>query len=175
MSVIRGIVKFVHRYMKMHLVALLFCVGNCGANAEQIIGKVIGVSDGDTITVLDDSNTQFKIRLSGIDAPEKSQPFGNVSKRHLSDLCYAKKAIVDWRKLDKYKRVIGKVYCDGKDSGLEQVRGGLAWWYQKYAKDQLPEDRILYRDAELMASGNQIGLWRSPDRVAPWDWRHGQR
>ena len=100
------------------------------------MGRVVGVSDGDTITLLDTTNTQYKVRLSGIDAPEKKQPFEQVSKRSLSDLVYDKTVAVEWKKKDRYQRIVGKVLLDNVDVNLEQVKRGLAWHYTKYKKEQ---------------------------------------
>ena len=84
----------------------------------------MGIADGDTLTLLDATNTQHKIRLSGIDSPEKGQPFGQVCKKSLSDLAYDRVAVVESTKLDRYGRVIGKVLVNGQDVNLEQVRRG---------------------------------------------------
>lgn len=101
----------------------------CAATLE---GRVVGIADGDTITIVDTTNTQHKIRLAGIDAPEKRQPFGNVSKQSLSDLVFGKQVVVDYQKLDRYDRVVGKVFVDGVNVNLEQVKRGLAWYFKKY-------------------------------------------
>lgn len=97
------------------------------AYAEILSGRVVGIADGDTITVLDNTNTQHKIRLAGIDAPEKKQPFGNNSKKMLSSLVFGKTVDVDWDKRDRYGRLVGKVIIDGVDANLEQIKYGLAW------------------------------------------------
>jgi endonuclease YncB( thermonuclease family) len=125
------------------------------ALAETLHGRVVGVSDGDTITVLDASNQQHKIRLSGIDAPEKAQPFGQRSKENLSRHVFGREVSVEWHKLDRYKRIVGKVLvaetscreaaCPKTfDVGHAQITVGLAWWYSKYAKDQSREDAHRY-------------------------------
>jgi len=95
--------------------------------ADTIEGRVVGISDGDTITVLDSSKKQHKIRLAGIDAPEKKQPFGQASKVHLSDLVFGKNVVLDCGKTDRYKREICIVMINGQDANLAQVRAGLAW------------------------------------------------
>lgn len=143
--------------------------------ADTFQGKVVGISDGDTITVLDISNTQHKVRLSGIDAPEKKQPFGQVSKKSLSDLVYGKVVLVDWSKKDRYGRTIGKVLINDVDVNLEQLKRGLAWHYKAYQNEQLSEDRLTYAKAEEEASQNKQGLWIEPMPVAPWDWRKRMR
>lgn len=150
----------------------IFCLAGF-AHSETITGKVVGVSDGDTITVLDASKTQHKIRLEGIDAPEKAQPFGQRSKEHLSDQVFGKQVEVVTNKTDKYGRNVGKVLVDGKDANLEQVRSGLAWHYKQYQSEQSAGDRVAYANAETAAKAQKSGLWVDAKPVAPWDWRHG--
>ena len=107
------------------------------AAAATLSGRVIGVADGDTLTVLDGANVQHRIRLCGIDAPEKKQPFGTRSKQNLASLAFAKyPTVVEWTKPDRYGRIVGKVIVDGQDVGLRQIQAGLAWWYRKYAREQ---------------------------------------
>ena len=130
-------------------------------HAATLTGTVVGVSDGDTITVLDANREQHKIRVAGIDAPEKAQPFGQRSKRSLSTLVFGKDVDVQWSKRDRYKRIIGKVLvidptCQRQcpktlDAGLAQVTAGLAWWYRKYAKEQSAEDAQRYELAEQLS------------------------
>lgn len=139
---------------------------------ETLQGKVVGISDGDTITVLDSSKAQHKIRLAGIDAPEESQAFGERSKQHLSDLVFGKAVTVDWNKTDKYGRTIGKVIVNGQDANLSQVREGLAWHYKQYEKEQSIPDRGSYAQAEIDARTRKIGLWYDAVPISPWNFRH---
>lgn len=139
--------------------------------ADILQGRVVGIADGDTITVLDASNTQYKIRLAGIDAPEKKQPFGQVSKKSLSELVYDKSVQVDWSKTDRYGRLVGKVLVNDLDANLEQVKRGLAWHYSKYKKEQVFEDRLMYLHAQRDATEAKLGLWIEPNPIAPWEWR----
>ena len=139
--------------------------------ADTLHGRVVSIADGDTVTVLDASNTQWKIRLMGIDAPEKKQPFGNKSKQQLSDLVFNKQVTIEYHKKDRYGRTIGKIVVDGIDANLEQVKAGLAWHYKKYQNEQLPEDRILYSNAEYQARGDKRGLWVDQNAIPPWDFR----
>lgn len=146
------------------------------ASADTLTGHVVGVTDGDTITLLDASREQHKIRLAGIDAPEKKQAFGQRSKEALSDLAFDKDLTVEWSKKDRYGRVIGKLINKrGQDLNLEQVRSGLAWHYKKYEKEQSPEDRRLYAAAEDAARAKRVGVWSEPNPVAPWDYRKEKR
>lgn len=139
--------------------------------AETLLGEVVGITDGDTITVLDAERKTHKIRLAGIDAPESSQPFGQRSKQSLSDLAYRQRAQVEWDKTDRYGRIIGKVLVSGDDVCLEQIRRGLAWHYKKYEKEQALEDRLAYGKAEEAARQGKVGLWAELGAIPPWEWR----
>ncbi len=156
------------RFANWLLLSLAFA-GSC--NAETIIGRVVGVSDGDTITMLDSGNVQHKIRLGGIDAPESGQAFGSVSKRHLSDLAFGKQAEADCYKTDQYRRSICTVYVGERDAALAQLDAGLAWWYRMYAKEQPPLQRQEYESAEDRAAADGRGLWRDSQPIPPWEWR----
>jgi len=151
------------------ILLLAFCNGSVLADTLQ--GKVVAISDGDTVTVLDSSNTQRKIRLMGIDAPEKKQAFGNRSKESLSDLLFGKQVAVEYFKQDRYGRIVGKIMVDGTDANLEQVRAGLAWHYKQYEKEQTIDDRVAYAHAEEQAKAARKGLWLDLDPIPPWDWR----
>lgn len=146
-----------------------------GAVADTLRGQVVGISDGDTITVLDDTKKQHKIRLSGIDAPEKGQPFGDRSKQSLAGMVFRKQVVVGWHKYDRYRRVIGKVLLDGRDVNFAQVSAGLAWHYKDYQREQSPADRRAYAEAEHKARVAHVGLWRDPSPIAPWDFRRRNR
>jgi endonuclease YncB( thermonuclease family) len=167
------------------MAALAICMAT-GASAGAIVGRVVGVADGDTITVLDANKTQHKIRVGGIDAPEKSQPFGQRSKASMSDLVFGKDVEVVAGKRDRYGRLIGKVMvaapsCAARtcpktlDAGLAQLTTGMAWWYRRYAREQSAEDAGAYAFAEQEARARHAGLWRDPEPTAPWDWRHRSR
>lgn len=146
------------------------------AQAETLTGRTVGVADGDTITVLDITNTQHKIRLAGIDAPEKSQPFGQRSKESLSALVFGRTVTVETDKVDRYRRKVGKVRTpEGVDANLEQVRRGLAWHYKEYQQEQSEADRATYAAAENIAREQRQGLWVEAQAVAPWEFRKAQR
>ena len=106
--------------------------------AAELEGQVVGVLDGDTIDVLTPTKTQVRVRLAGIDAPEKGQAFGTVAKKELSDLVFGKPVTVEWRKKDRYGRTVGKVIVNGVDANLKMVEAGLAWHYKHYAREQSP-------------------------------------
>ena len=151
------------------LVCILLILFPFGVFADTLNGKVVKITDGDTLVVLDADNTQHKIRLSGIDAPESNQPFGKRSKEALSALVAGQRVEVDWHKHDRYGRIVGKVIAQGKDVNLDQVRTGMAWWYRKYANEQSLVDQGIYAAAEARVTG--VGLWTDKDPIAPWDWR----
>ncbi len=159
--------------MKKALVCLLLALA-CTAHAETITGRVVGVADGDTITVLDANKVQHKIRLSGIDATERKQPFGNRSKESLSELAFDKTVNVETSKRDRYGRQIGKVLVNGRDVNLVQVERGMAWFYRQYQREQSPNDRRLYEAAEDAARAGKRGLWRDADPVPPWEFRRNK-
>lgn len=155
------------------LVATLLFSGQSLADVLQ--GRVIGISDGDTVTVLDATNAQYKIRLMGIDAPEKKQAFGIKSRESLSALVFNKQVSVEYYKKDKYGRTIGKIIVNGVDANLEQIKAGMAWHYKKYQKEQSLEDRSTYAQAEDQARINRYGLWAASMPIPPWDWRKQQK
>lgn len=140
------------------------------AQGETINGRVVGISDGDTLTILHASNTQFKIRLAAIDAPEKAQPFGQRGKQKLSDICYGKSAIVKVVSLDRYGRSVGDVACAGINANESMIQSGLAWVYRKFDKGY----EHLYAFEEE-ARNLRRGLWTDTNPIAPWDWRKAKR
>ena len=159
-------------------VVLLFIAS--ATQATTLMGRVVGVADGDSVTVLDENLEQHKIRLQGIDAPERAQPFGQRSKQNLSRLVFNKDVRVEWNKRDRYGRIVGKVWTQPVscptcamtlDVGHAQITVGLAWWYRKYAGEQSPEDRGAYEFSEQEARAKGVGLWSHPDPVPPWEWR----
>jgi endonuclease YncB( thermonuclease family) len=141
------------------------------SHAAEIVGRVVKVSDGDTITVLDGSKAQHRVRLLGVDAPEKGQDFGEVSRRELAALVAGGEVTVVWHKRDRYGRILGVVYANGIDAGLVQIKRGNAWHYKTYERDQSPNERRLYANAERDARAARIGLWSQPTQTPPWDWR----
>lgn len=157
-----------HKIRLLSVLAWTLCHGH-NVMAADITGRVIGVADGDTITVLDSSKGTNKIRLHQIDAPEKKQDFGQRSKQALSDLVYGKQVRVEVFDTDKYGRTVGKVWINGLDANLEQVKLGMAWVYEKYAND------AAYFAAERAAKSGRVGLWNQPNPTPPWVFRHPDR
>jgi endonuclease YncB( thermonuclease family) len=162
--------------------AALHSAGAAGAPAHSLQVSVIGIADGDTITVLDSNQLQHRVRLAGIDAPEKQQAFGERSRQSLSTRVYRKDVRLEWSKEDKYGRWVARVLLDPPtgcepscaapvDVSLEQIRAGMAWHYKEYEREQSRPDREAYAQAELAARAAQAGLWADPNPVAPWEWR----
>ncbi len=156
------------------LVAATLLFAN-SSSAGILLGRVVGIADGDTVTVLDSSKVRFKIRLMGIDAPEKKQAFGNKSKQSLSALVFNKQVSVEYSKQDRYGRTVGKIIVDGIDANLEQVKAGMAWHYKQYQNEQSEEDRVLYAQAEVQARTERRGLWIDTDPTPPWELRKQQK
>ncbi len=129
----------------------------------------MGVSDGDTITVLTAEKRQVKIRLAGIDAPETGQDFGSRAKQAASELAFGKTVTIEERDTDRYGRTVAEVILpDGQSLNREMVSLGLAWWYRQYALHDAELARL-----ESDAKAAHRGLWSQPGAVPPWDWRHG--
>lgn len=136
--------------------------------AQSIAGRVVGVTDGDTITVLDHSTTK-KIRLLSIDAPERHQAYGTKSKEALSSKVFNKQVVVEWGETDRYGRTLGQVFLDGRWINKEMIREGWAWQYRQYSKSEV------LAEAESDARTEKVGLWADSNPTAPWEFRHPPR
>jgi len=132
----------------------------------EVVGKVVGVADGDTLTILDAAKKQHKIRLAYIDAPEKAQAFGNRAKQKLSEVCYGKLATALVIDTDRYGRNVAEVTCAGVAANKVMVESGMAWVYTKYAKGQ-----GALVAAESTAKAAELGLWSTPAQTPPWEFR----
>lgn len=131
-------------------------------NAE----RVVKISDGDTITVIDENNVQTRVRLWGIDAPEKKQPFGEASRRHLAEKIAGENVRLESRGRDRYGRLLAVVWLGNENQNLRQVRDGYAWHYVQYAKKATD-----YAAAEKQAREKRLGLWQEDDPTPPWTFR----
>ena len=131
------------------------------------VGRVVGVYDGDTLTVLESEKRQLKVRLAQIDTPELAQPYGRQAKRALSDLAFGKMVTVNVQEKDRYGRYVAQIYVDTMDVNAEMVRQGAAWVYRQYATDT-----ALYT-LEAQAKKAGLGLWGISEsaHVPPWEWR----
>lgn len=154
-----------------YLVGVLLLALSTIGQAEVIDGKVVGVLDGDTIDVLDAAHVKHRIRLAGIDAPEKRQAYGEKSKQSLSDMVFGEQVQVEAHKRDRYGRRVGKVLVNGQDANLQQISLGMAWFYRQYESELSPDDRSKYAGGELSARQNRLGLWADKNPVPPWGFR----
>lgn len=148
--------------------------------ADTLLGHVVAVVDGDTLTIRDDSRKQHTVWLAGIDAPKSKQPFAAESRQNLSKLAAGRNVSIEWQGRDNYGRIIGKVSlqaadCPGcaptLDAGLAQLEAGLAWWDRSYRRQQSLEDQGRYEYAEFDARTRRIGLWQDPAAEPPREWR----
>jgi micrococcal nuclease len=132
-------------------------------------GRVVKIADGDTLTVLDGSNVQHKIRLAGIDAPEKGQPFGTKARENLAGKVFGQTVHVEVIDVDRYRREVGRIYLGERFINAEMVRDGFAWRYVTYDK---PGE---FTAGENDAREHHRGLWADPNPVPPWEWRKMKR
>lgn len=144
-------------------------------SSPDLVGRVVVVADGDTLTVLDAQKQQHRIRLVGIDAPESKQAFGQKSKDQLARWVHGQEVRVEHSKTDRYQRVLGKVWLGERNINLAMIEVGLAWYYKQFARDLTPTDRRLYEQAEQAARQQQLGLWADAHPQAPWDFRRSAR
>ena len=140
--------------------------------AAEYAGRVVAISDGDTMTLLVPDGARFKqvrVRLAEIDTPESRQPYGNRARQALSDLAFNQQARVVVQDTDRFGRTVGRVYVGDVDVNAEMVKQGAAWVYRQYLKDQ----SLL--TLEQQAKAAKRGLWGLPEteRGPPWDWRKG--
>jgi endonuclease YncB( thermonuclease family) len=150
---------------------LVFGLFLAPALAEEYTGKVVGITDGDTLTLLTPEKRQVKVRLAEIDTPERNQPYGTRARQALSDLAFGREARVVVVDHDRYGRVVGRVYVDSTDVNAALVRQGAAWVYRDFARD-----RTLFA-LEDEARKAKRGLWKLPEaqRTPPWEWRQASR
>jgi endonuclease YncB( thermonuclease family) len=128
--------------------------------------RVVGVKDGDTVVLLTAAKEEITVRLSEIDAPERKQAFGTVSRTFLSNLIFGKEVKLEKLGKDRYGRTLGFIYLrNGTNVNVEMVKNGMAWQYEKYSKS------VVLKKAQASAKSMKAGLWRDPYPVAPWEFR----
>jgi len=142
---------------------------------DVLTGRIVRIADGDTVTLLDSSNAQHRIRLQGIDAPESHQDFGAQSKKSLSDMIFDRQVTAACDKTDQYGREVCKIVFDGKDINLEQVKAGMAWHYKEYEREQSLTDQQLYARAEEEARNTRRGLWADANPIEPSEFRREEK
>lgn len=135
---------------------------------QTLQGRVVGVSDGDTITVLVERE-QYRVRLEGIDCPESGQDFGRRAKEKTSDLVFGREVRVVVTDHDRYGRTVGRVFVEDLDVNLELVRAGMAWHFIRYSREKA------LAEAEREARAAKRGLWAQPNPIPPWEWRTSHR
>lgn len=159
------------RLTSCFVLCALSCALSCALAekaAHELRGQVVAITDGDTLKVLDTEKHQHTVRLAGIDAPEKRQPFGEKAKAALAAKVARRTVRVVWRTHDRYRRILGDVYVTHEGEhwvNRELVAAGMAWQYRRF--DKRPE----LAAAEQAARKARRGLWSDPHPVAPWDWR----
>ena len=151
--------------------------------------RVVAVAEGDVLAVTDPAGNRYELRLAGVDAPELDQPFGTEARDRLAELALGRPARLEWNKVDRYGRAVGKLWvvsadmpCRDEpacprtlDAGYALVSAGLAWHFKRYQAEQGAEDRARYASEEDEARARRRGLWGEPDPVPPWEWREGRR
>lgn len=152
-----------------HFLSLILSLAVVSVQAEEIRGKVVSISDGDTITVLDSQKVQHKIRFQGIDAPETSQAFGSKCRQNLGDKIFGKLVVVTWTEKDRYDRILGEVTFGDRKINLEMVQDGAAWHYKQYS------DSKELAEAEEKARKAKKGLWSEKSPKPPWEFRAESR
>ena len=147
--------------------ALCIALLSLSSTGAELIGRVVSIADGDTLTLLVNGRKQVKIRLAEIDTPETGQPYGSNARQALAALAFQKDAHVIWSKKDRYDRVIGRVYIDDLDVNAQMVHLGHAWVYRKYSEDEF----LLTLETEARAA--RSGLWAlsEAEKLPPWEWR----
>ena len=153
--------------LKLLLLSLLFLPTVVGA--KEYVGKVVGVMDGDTVKIFIEGDRQIRVRLAEIDAPEKSQAFGKRSKQALSGMVYGKEIRVEEQDIDRYKRVVGRIYVGELDVNREMLVLGMAWLYKKYSRDKS------LIGVESLARQKHVGLWSDPKPTPPWEYRRSKK
>jgi endonuclease YncB( thermonuclease family) len=139
-------------------------------------GQVVRVADGDTVTLIDQQQNEYKLRLAYIDAPEKAMPYGDEAKRHLTQLLQQQTVEAHIDDVDNYGRGVARIVKDGQDVNYAQIARGYAWHYQQYARktqDGAAFER--YAKAQGQAQQKHIGLWQEGNPTPPWQWRQAQR
>ena len=158
------------------LITVVFFISTCGVTPEdgsQVkLYEVVGVSDGDTLTILlEPEKKEQKIRLATIDAPEYRQAFGRRSRQNLADLVFRKRVSYKEISRDRYGRIIAEVFVGDRNINVEQIRSGFAWHYKRHERQQTFAERAVYSQAEDYAKENRLGIWQVDNPVPPWVYR----
>ena len=138
-------------------------------SSKTITGKVTKVFDGDTINIVDENNTEYRVRFQAVDAPEHYQDFGDASRKHLHSLIFGKTVQVKVDKIDHHDRVVGRIWLGNRDIEQEMLEAGLVWHYVKFNKE------AKLAEAQKKAQEAKLGIWSKPNPTPPWEWRYQQR
>lgn len=157
--------------MRVLWLVLLAFAASAAQAAESLRVRVVSVTDGDTVTVITPAKKKMKVRLGGIDAPDKKQPFGKAAMVALSDLVKGRDVDLIGSRPDRREPFVAKVIHEGRDVNLELLRMGLAWWHVKYPEEQTAEDGEVYAAAESDARDSGLRLWSDFGAVPPWEWK----
>lgn len=160
-----------HLMVMMKLGLVITLTATIFSSHADIMGKVVRILDGDTIEVIEDKGVLTRVRLNGIDAPEKEQPFGQRSRQALTTLTAGKIVRVEGTKRDRYGRLLGTVWLDSSDINAAQIINGMAWAYRYRGKSIVPA----YEYLEETARKNRLGLWIEPAQEEPWRWRNNHK
>jgi len=153
--------------LRSGLLAVAVCAFACGyARANSFVGKVIEINDGDEITIFN-MNRPVRIRLIGMDAPERNQPFGDIARQHLSDLVYGKQVLVEYSGIGEHSSLIGRVLLNDLDISAQMIRDGAAWFDSRATLSDSQRD--IYFQSEQAARKEHRGLWQSEGAIAPWE------
>jgi endonuclease YncB( thermonuclease family) len=161
------------------LAAILWMACTLAAVADTLSGRVVRVVDGDTLILLvagaGGQQTQERIRLAAVDAPERGQPWGEKAKQALAAHVFGRDVMVEWTRRDRFGRVVGKVIDGGQDVNLAMIRDGMARWFRRFAAEQSAADRKLYEEAENRARLGRVGLWSEENPTPPAERRGRER
>ena len=162
--------KFNHHRVLLRIIFFILFFSNLSFAQSTIQGVVVSIADGDTITVLQDSE-QYKIRLYGVDTPEKKQDFGQKAKQFTSGMVFKQHVKVVAYDIDRYGRTVGMVYIGQKCLNEELIKNGLAWIYKRYCSESFCNS---WMQLEQEARVNKLGLWIYDNPIPPWDFRRGK-
>lgn len=154
--------------MRFIIFTLLF-LGLLVSDNLVLIGKVVRVADGDTVTILTDQREQIRVRLDGIDAPERGQDFGTKATLFVRDLCLNKTVTIHKKETDRYGRVLGVLYVGDVNVNEALIRQGLAWHYKHYSNDPILDS------LERLARREKLNIWSMDSPIAPWIYRKSKK
>ena len=138
-------------------------------------GRITGIMEGDAIKVRILGKPQIKVRIAFIDAPEKGEAFDQRAKQAMSELVFGKDVVLQPHTIDRSGRLVARVLVDGQDAGLQLLKQGLCWVYEKSVNEASTLVQARYRNAQDAAQAQKAGLWQDPDPVPPWEWRGEKR